>query len=194
MDFLKELPSKIQELWNSNLEIFNLLKEWKGKINKWTEFWDVFFTIVPFEVLLLLVFTALLMVLINNISPNSPRINLTIGVFLFAISYLYIVHLFTNEWKIGRILYISSFLLVPAYILEISKFGKKSVQKYMYRKLRKDTGILQSSIVEIHEKYGKFLQSQTKISENPTDFFNSLKSLQKSLHDLENLVESTKEP
>ncbi|MCB1179158.1 MAG: hypothetical protein KDK36_16360 [Leptospiraceae bacterium] len=192
MEFLKEVPGKIQELWNSNLEIFNMLKEWKEKLGKFINFWDTFFTIVPFEVILLLVFTALLMILINNISPTSPRINLTIGVILFAIIYLYITNLFTGEWKTFRIIYICSFVLVPAYFLEIGKFAKKKIQKVIYKNMGKDTGIIQSQIVNIHSSYGDFLKSQTDIQNNPGEFLRNLKELKTSILDLEELLEDKK--
>ncbi|MCC6447206.1 MAG: hypothetical protein IT215_00785 [Chitinophagaceae bacterium] len=189
MDFLKEIPGKIQELWNSNLQIFNMLKEWKIKLEDFIKFWDTFFNIVPFEVLILLLFTALVMILINNISPTSPRINLTVGVFLFAFLYLYLANLFTNEWKFGRIIYICSFVLVPAYILEITSFGKKRVQKYLYKNLGKDTGILNASLKKVHSEYGNFLQSQVTIANHPEEFVKNLRSLKKAILELEELTE-----
>lgn len=191
MDTLKEIYQKLIEIWNSNVEIFQTIKDWKQKISNFLEFWEQFFSIVPWEVILLLLCVSLVMILLNNISPTTPRINLTIGVIIFGFIYVYVVHTFTQEWKILRILYISSFLLVPAYFIEIFLLFKKLYFRITFKKINLNSSYLKNSLQTIHHEYAEFISSQTVLNENPEKFIIALKKLENSISNLRTTLEKS---
>ncbi len=184
MDTLKEIYHKLTDLLTSNLEIFQVIKDWKQKISNFIEFWDKFFSIIPWEVILLLLFVSLVMILLNNISPTTPRINLTIGSIIFGVSYIYVVHIFTSEWKILKILYIISFVLVPAYFLEIFSFLKKIYFRSKLNQLDLNSSYFKTSLQNIHHEYAELASSQTILNEQPERFMTALEKLEKSIHNL----------
>lgn len=191
MDILKEIYGKIIELWNSNLELLQQIKDWKQKIYHFIELGEKFFSIVPPEVILLFFSVALVMILLNNISPTTPRINLTIGVILFGITYIYLVYIFTNEWKIFRILYISSFILVPAYLLEIIYFSKKIYFRITFKKENLNSPVVKLALRNIHFDYAELVNYQNFLEEQPEKFIESLKKLESSVSKLRSMIEQT---
>jgi len=184
MESIKEILEKIQALWNTNLEIFQMLKTWKTKYEEIINFIDKFFTIVPYEIIFLFFFVALFMVLLNNISPTTPRINLTVGVVIFSVMYLYIINIFTNQWKILRILYVDSFILVPAYLVEISRLIKKTWYKIKFKELSANSSYFQASLAEVHKAYADLLISEINFSKNPENFVTSLSNLETKIQTL----------
>lgn len=181
METIKEVSEKIQELWNSNLEIFRMLKDWKGKYDEFILFMEKFFAIVPPELILLLVFVAIMMLLLNSISPTTPRINLTMGVFIFSIIYLYVINVFTGEWRVIRILYIDLFVLVPAYMVEIFGFGKRQWYKFRFKEISSNSGYVKNCLYDIHKSYADLILSETSISDDPEKFLNSLSILERNI-------------
>ncbi|MDX1959602.1 MAG: hypothetical protein SFU98_13585 [Leptospiraceae bacterium] len=190
-EFFAEIKAKLIELWTKSSETYELLKSIGVKLESIQKSLDAFFTVIPVEVILLFLFTTLVLVLLNSISPKTTRINLTIGVFIFAIIYLYIAHLLTNEWKFLRLLYICSFILVPAYIVEIFSFVKKMIFKQMYLQ-GKASGFLNDSIDDINQSYAEFLKSQHHFSKDPVLFLSNLESLKVKLEKLEATIKSKK--
>lgn len=184
MEIIKEIPEKIQLLWNTNLEILQMLRDWKLKYGAFVEFWDKFFTVVPPEVILLLVFTSLIMLLLNNISPTTPRINLTIGVGLFTWIYVYTSHAFTGEWRLLRVIYIDAFVLIPAYFIEIFGLAKRYWNKVRFKSLDPNSAHFQESIAQIHRAYSEMLISEGQIHTNPGRFVQSLTDLEKNIQEL----------
>lgn len=192
MDTLKEIYQKLIDLWHSHLEIFQVIKDWKQKISSFLEFWDKFFSLVPWEVILLLVCVSLIMVLLNNISPTTPRINLTIGVVVFGVVYTYVVYILTNQWKILRIVYISSFVLVPTYFVEIFLLFKKLYLRSTFKNLTLNSSYLKDSLQSIHREYAEFVSSQTLLNEEPEKFILALKKLENSISNLRTTLEKQK--
>ncbi|MBP7280208.1 MAG: hypothetical protein KBA66_01430 [Leptospiraceae bacterium] len=185
LDFVDKMKNELMGIQNSLNELLGL-KTFVESIKKLISFFDLFFTIVPPEVILLFIFCALFLVLVNNISPTTPRINITLAVGIFSVIWLYINHIFTGEYKALRVFYTSLYILVPAYIVEISKFGYKQVYNIRQKSKKiENPDDLISPIREINEGYYKFLNAQADYKNTPLDLKKSLQSLKASIETLE---------
>lgn len=191
MDTIKEIYQKLVEVWNSNLELLTQVKEWKQKISNFIDFMDKFFSIIPPEVILLFLCVSLVMLLLNNISPTTPRINLTVGVFIFGVIYIYVVHIFTSEWKILRVIYISSFILVPAYFLEILSSIKRLYLRSTLKKQNLNSPLVKANLQDIHFHYAELVSSQNFLSEQPEKFIIALRKLEDSISKLRSTLENS---
>ncbi|MCX7998641.1 MAG: hypothetical protein N3A69_06780 [Leptospiraceae bacterium] len=192
MDTVKEIYQKLLELWNSNIELFTQVKELKQKVFSFFDLIEKFFSVVPPEVILLILFFSLVMVILNNISPTTPRINLTVGVLIFGVIYVYVVHVFTNEWKIFRIIYISAFVLVPAYFLEIVSFIRKLYLRSTLNYENLNSPLVKNNLQDIHFHYAEFINSQNFLTEQPEKFAIALKKLENSVSQLRTTIEKSK--
>ncbi|MBK8394881.1 MAG: hypothetical protein IPL26_06485 [Leptospiraceae bacterium] len=185
LDFVDKMKNELLGIQNSLNELLGL-KTFVESIKKLISFFDLFFTIIPPEVILLFIFCALVLVLVNNISPTTPRLNITLAVGIFSIIWLYVNQIFTGEYKVLKVFYTSLYILIPAYIVEISKFGYRQTYKIIQKskKIENPEDLIRP-IREINEGYSKFLNAQVDYRNNPLDLKNSLQSLKSSIEELE---------
>lgn len=184
LEFFDKIKFELIKIQDSINDLLSL-KEFFEPIKKIFHLIEIFFSIVPFELILLLIFCSLFLILINSISPTTTRMNLSFGVILFSVIWLFLDKTFTQEFHFGRILYTASFVLVPAYFFEIIRFLFKLIQKN--RKINSTENLI-PHIKEINLQYYEFLNAQTEFSKNPTAFLTSVKKLKNSLSDLENKI------
>ncbi len=185
LDFVDKLKNELVGIQNTLNELLGI-KTFIESMKKLINFFDLFFTIVPPEVILLFIFCALILILVNNISPTTPRLNITFAVGIFSVIWLYVNHVFTGEYKFLRVLYISLYVLVPAYFFEISKFGYKQVYKIRQKtKKIENPEDLINPIREINQGYYQFLNAQADYKNSPLDLKKSLQTLKASIETLE---------
>ncbi len=185
LDFVDKFKNELVGIQNTLNEILGI-KTFIESLKKLISFFELFFAIVPPEVILLFIFCALILILVNSISPTTPRINITLAVGIFSIIWLYVNHVFTGEYKFLRVFYTSLYVLVPAYIVEISKFGYK--QAYNLRQKSKkieNPEDLINPIREINQGYYQFLNAQADYKNSPLDLKKSLQALKTSIETLE---------
>ncbi|MBP9888384.1 MAG: hypothetical protein KBF93_18945 [Leptospiraceae bacterium] len=186
LDFVDKFKNELVGIQNTLNELLGI-KTFIESTKKLFSFFDLFFTIVPPEVILLFIFCALFLVLVNNISPTTPRLNITIAVGIFSVIWLYINQIFTGEYKFLKVFYTSLYILIPAYIVEISKFGYRQTYKVIQKSKKiENPNDLIVPIKEINEGYYKFLNAQADYKNNPLDLKKSLQSLKQSIEILEN--------
>lgn len=180
-DKIKESISKLQDGINELTGFKTVIESVKQVYN----FFDTFFTIIPPEVFLLFIFCAFFLILINNISPTTPRLNITIAVFIFCGVWMFFNKTFAGEYKLSKVLYASLFILIPAYAIEIGKFA----YRLLMRNRKIDTvDKLIPAIKEINLQYYEFLNAQTDFTKNPAAFITSVKKLKQSVSDLESKI------
>jgi len=136
-DFFKEINQNFKTLQESIQTLTDAYK-------KTTDFFNTLFNWIPPEVILLFLLTILLLILINNLSPSTPRANLTVSVVLLCILWLYLNRLFTTEFKFFYVLKSSLYVLIPIYSLTILSFGTSKLIA-VYRKRR----IVNASTLEV---------------------------------------------
>lgn len=184
LEIFDKIKAEFDKLQNSINDVLSL-KDFFTPIKKIYNLLEVFFSIVPFELILLIIFCALFLILINNISPSTPRINITIAVIIFSGIWIFLNKTFSGEYNFGRVFYTASFILIPAYFFEISRFGIKLAQKN--RKINSPESLV-PKIKEINLQYYEFLNAGIEFQKNPTAFLSSVKKLKNSLSDLENKI------
>ena len=185
LDFVDKLKNELVGIQNTLNELLGI-KTFIESMKKLINFFDLFFAIVPPEVILLFIFCALILILVNNISPTTPRLNITFAVGIFSVIWLYVNHVFTGEYKFLRVLYTSLYVLVPVYFIEISKFGYKQVYKIRQKtKKIENPEDLINPIREINQGYYQFLNAQADYKNSPLDLKKSLQTLKASIETLE---------
>ena len=172
MELLKNLEERFTGIWNRTEEVFSLMKEWKEGYGKMMHFWDVFFSVIPPELIFMIIFTIFIMIILNNIFPTFPRFNLSLGVFLFILFYVYFGNLIFGEVRLLKIIYAASVILLPAFCAEIIVYSRKQ----LYKK-RISSGSVAEKLEAVHEVYGEFLRNERKFKDDPYLFSEHLKKL-----------------
>ena len=185
MEFIQSLEDKLLDFKNSINEILNFIRDTKSKWITFLDFWEKFFEIIPWELLILLLFCGFLLILLNSISPGTVKWNLSLGILLYSILYLYISHSITGEYRLLRLLYIDSFLLVPAYGWSTTQFLYKRLQIYKHSKFGLPDHKIEELIQSIHMRYGNLLSSKEKRKSDPPGFLQSIRDLKNELEILE---------
>lgn len=125
--FFEDIKRNYESLENS-------LKTITTAYQKTILFFDSFFTWVPPEVILLFVFSVFLLILINNLSPSTPRANLTLSTILLCILWGYLNNAITGEIKFLWIAKTGLYILIPVYFFSIIGFAlQKSIEAYKKR-------------------------------------------------------------
>lgn len=125
MDMIRNLEAKFSEIWKETEEMFRLMREWKEGYGKMMHFWDVFFSVIPPELVFMILFTAFIMILLNNIFPTFPRFNLSIGVFVYLVFYFYFGNLIFGEVRAVKVIFAAAVILLPAFSAEIFSYSRK---------------------------------------------------------------------
>lgn len=182
IDKLKNELNSIRESLNEILGFKTYLESFKKVIN----FFDTFFSIVPPELILLLLFCGIVLILVNNISPTTPRLNITMAVVLFCGVWLYVNHLFTGEYRFIRVFYTSLFILVPAYGIEISRFTYRKIANA--KKINNSRDLI-DPINELHLHYYQLVKAQASMDANPADFKDALRKIKETAESIEKRIE-----
>lgn len=162
-DFFKEINQNFKTLQES---IQTLTDGYK----KTTDFFTTLFNWVPPEVILIFLLSILLLILINNLSPSTPRANLTVSVFLLCIGWLYLNRLFTNEFKFFYVLKISLYILLPIYSLTIISFGVSKLIVIYRKKRMVSTSSLEGSMENVQKIYHECMaEAHSILSGGKTD-------------------------
>jgi hypothetical protein len=183
-DFIDKIKNELMNIQNGVNEILSfksIIETFKSIFNAL----DMFFTIFPIEVLLLFIFCAIFLILINNISPTTPRLNITLGSLLYGILFLYIIHLLTGEWKFLKAITTISYIIIPAYFLEFSKLMIKYIKKNFIAKKIENKKDLVQFMKEIHSNYSEFMNAELDFENNTSDLKSSVQKLKNSIIQLE---------
>ncbi|HNN03113.1 MAG TPA: hypothetical protein PKN56_06105 [Leptospiraceae bacterium] len=172
MELLKNLEERFSAIWNQTEEMFRLMREWKEAYGKLIHFWDVFFSVIPPELVFMILFTAFIMIILNNIFPTFPRFNLSMGVIIYLIFYFYFGNLIFGEVRAVKVIFAASVILLPAFSAEIFSYSGKQ-----FYKKRVSAGSVSEKLEAIHEVYGEFLRNEKKFRDDPSLFFKHLNNL-----------------
>lgn len=185
-----------QKIQNQIVEIQTTINQIKTSWENFQKFWDLFFTLVPWEVLLLLIFSVILLSIFNSISPSTPKANLTISVAFLAFLWLYFWSLFSKEVSYSKVIFSSLYILIPLHAIGVGQwvygFGKK-----MYWKKRRvspkqwETALHQISL-DYHNFMGKAHGFHNAIPENRETIELELNRLETSLQGIKTLLSNRK--
>ncbi|ULH28829.1 hypothetical protein [Leptospira weilii] len=148
-DFFLDLKTSFNNLSQS-------IQSFLDTIETITSFLKVLFSIVPLDLLLVLIFSLILVSLFNTISPTTSRLNYTLSVLIVSTLRVFFHKSISQTWNLGPVFLTAIYLLIPAYSILLFRFVFISLKK-SYKKKR-----------EL----------------NPKDFENGLMNIQKSFHNL----------
>lgn len=181
-----------QKIQNQILEIQTTINQIKTSWENFQKFWDLFFTLVPWEVLLLLIFSVILLSIFNSVSPKTPKANLTIAILLLSALWIYFWGLFSKEISYGKVIFASLYILVPVHAIGLFqilyRFGKKLYwNKRRIQPKTWDSALHQLSL-DYHQLLGKAHLYHEEIQENRDRLRKEIEQMERSIAGIKSLL------
>ncbi|MGV3667214.1 MAG: hypothetical protein ACO1NV_13860 [Leptospira bouyouniensis] len=181
-----------QKIQNQIVEIQTTINQIKTSWENFQKFWDLFFTLVPWEVLLLLIFSVILLSIFNSISPNTPKANLTIAVLFLGTLWIYFWGLFSTEVSYRKVIVASLYILVPLHAIGIFMWLYGFGKKLYWKKRRMNPKLWDSAIHQVsldyHQLMGKLHGLHHSIEENRESIEIEIQQLETSLQGIKSLL------
>lgn len=181
-----------QKIQNQILEIQTTINQIKTSWENFQKFWDLFFTLVPWEVLLLLIFSVILLSVFNSVSPKTPKTNLTIAVLLLAALCIYFWGLFSKEVAYGKVVVASLYILIPLHAIGVFQIVYQWGEKLYWNKRRIQPKNWESALhqlsLDYHQLVGKAHLHHGEIQENRDSLFLEMERLELSLKGMKSLL------
>lgn len=181
-----------QKIQNQILEIQTTINQIKTSWENFQKFWDLFFTLVPWEVLLLLIFSVILLSVFNSVSPKTPKANLTIAVLLLAALWIYFWGLFSKEVAYGKVVIASLYILIPLHAIGVFQIVYQWGEKLYWNKRRIQPKNWESALhqlsLDYHQLVGKAHLHHGEIQENRDSLFLEMERLELSLKGMKSLL------
>jgi hypothetical protein len=180
-DFITDFKKTILDLKDNIFEIQNTILGIKAGFTKFTKFFEDFFQVFPPELILLFLLTALLLVLINNVSPTTPKANITISVLGLSFLWGYLNHIITGEYKIFWVMKTAILLLLPLYILNLLSFGYGKILPVIRARFTRLGDLSPEMVESLHDNYLEYSRAERKKTENPAEYKKALENLRASI-------------
>lgn len=185
-----------QKIQNQIVEIQTTINQIKTSWENFQKFWDLFFTLVPWEVLLLLIFSVILLSIFNSISPSTPKANLTIAVGLLALLWSYFWGLFSESVSYRKVILSSLYILIPLHAIGFGQWvylwGKKLYWKKRRIAPKQWDAALHQISLDYHAFMGKAHGFHNAIQENRNEIQSEIERLEQSLQGIKLLVSKQK--
>lgn len=153
------------------------------------------FTLVPWEVLLLLIFSVILLSIFNSVSPKTPKTNLTIAVLLLAALWIYFWGLFSKEVTYSKVIIVSLYILVPLHAIGLFQILFQWGKKWYWNKKRIQPKHWESALhqlsLDYHQLVGNAHLNHTEIQENRDSLYKEIEKLELSLKGMKSLLSQT---
>lgn len=184
-----------QKIQNQILEIQTTINQIKTSWENFQKFWDLFFTLVPWEVLLLLIFSVILLSIFNSVSPKTPKTNLTIAVLLLAALWIYFWGLFSKEVTYSKVIIVSLYILVPLHAIGLFQILFQWGKKWYWNQKRIQPKHWESALhqlsLDYHQLVGNAHLNHTEIQENRDSLYKEIEKLELSLKGMKSLLSQT---
>lgn len=184
-----------QKIQNQILEIQTTINQIKTSWENFQKFWDLFFTLVPWEVLLLLIFSVILLSIFNSVSPKTPKTNLTIAVLLLAALWIYFWGLFSKEVTYSKVIIVSLYILVPLHAIGLFQILFQWGKNWYWNKKRVQPKHWESALhqlsMDYHQLVGNAHLNHTEIQENRDSLYKEIEKLELSLKGMKSLLSQT---
>ncbi|TGM52640.1 hypothetical protein [Leptospira vanthielii] len=181
-----------QKIQNQILEIQTTINQIKTSWENFQKFWDLFFTLVPWEVLLLFIFSVILLSVFNSVSPKTPKANLTIAVLLLASLWIYFWGLFSKEVTYAKVIIASLYILVPLHAIGLFQLVFLWGKKRYWNKRRIEPKNWESALhqlsLDYHQLVGKAHFYHGEIQENRDSLHQEMEQLELSLKGIKSLL------
>lgn len=184
-DFFTKIYTKIEEIGNT-------LSSIQAGIQKLQHAWDLFFSLVPWEVLLLLLFSVILLSVFNSLSPKSPKLNFTLAILILCIFWVYFWGLFSDSISYLYVVKIALYLLVPLHALGFFQLVILQIRKYRWKKARISPSNWQAALQNVsasaHQLLGKSHLYYKAPEEHQNELLQEIQNLEESLSGMKSLL------
>ncbi|PJZ70023.1 hypothetical protein CH373_12765 [Leptospira perolatii] len=153
----------------------------------------------PLDLVLVLLFSIPLLLVLNSLSPSSPRINYTFSVVFVSGLRFFLQYSISQSWNLWPVLKTLLLLLLPAYGLILTKFVFSWVRKFYSRKKALSPANFELGIGRLQTAYRKLiaasyqdLSDKKSILEDriePSKFYPLLDELELEIKGIRNLLE-----
>ncbi|MDF3822100.1 hypothetical protein P3G55_19500 [Leptospira sp. 96542] len=184
-EFFQKIQNQISELRETIVQI-------KTSFTKFQEFWDTFFSLVPWEVLLLLIFSVILLSIFNSISPKTPKTNLTIAVLFWAWVWAYFWGLFSGEVSYKKVILTSVYILFPVHAFGIFTLFYQWGKRMYWNRKRIEPKNWESALhqlsLDYHQLLGKAHSLHENIQENRAGLLGEIEQVERSIQGMKSLL------
>ncbi|TGK81822.1 hypothetical protein EHQ24_11050 [Leptospira noumeaensis] len=181
-----------QKIQNQIVEIQTTINQIKTSWENFQKFWDLFFTLVPWEVLLLLIFSVILLSVFNSVSPKTPKANLTIAILLLSALWIYFWGLFSKEISYGKVIFASLYILIPLHAIGLGQWVYGFGKKLYWKKRRIQPKIWESALHQLSSDYHKLVGNahlfHENIQENRNSLLEEIKRMEESIQGIKSLL------
>ncbi len=183
-EFFEKIQKQILDLQNS---IHQFQESW----DRFQKFWDFFLGIVPWEVLLLLAFSVILLSLFNSVSPSTPKLNLSLAVLGLAFLWGYFWGLFSESVNYWTIVKAALYILLPLHAIGLGTWGYRFYRQRTFANRRIKPRDWEESLGSISKDYNSLMAAayskNDALLENQTEIKNKIADLEKSISGLKGL-------
>lgn len=176
----------ITDIKNSIERIETTIQGTVATYQKISLFLEHFFTLIPPDVLLLYIVLSLFLIFMNNLSPQTPRINISILLVLYTFVRLQFNQLFYSEWHWQRVLVADLYVILPVFGLSFFRFFYKFLTR---RLLKKGAASLR---LNFHNIKKSMIQTELLLLKEPidqTELKRSLSEIETQLTDFRSDIE-----
>lgn len=174
------------------IEIKDSLIQIKQSWESLQKAWDLFFTIVPWEVLLLLIFSVILLSIFNSISPSSPKLNLTFAVVLLSFLWSYFWGLFSESVSYTKVIWTSLYILIPLHFFGILQIAIQYAKKVYWNRRRIQPRDWDSALHQLSQDYHELMSKahlfHASIEENRSGILEGIHRMEKTILGLKTLT------
>ncbi|MCW7480078.1 hypothetical protein [Leptospira kanakyensis] len=185
-----------QKIQNQIVEIQTTINQIKTSWENFQKFWDLFFTLVPWEVLLLLIFSVILLSIFNSVSPKTPKANLTIAVLLLSVLWIYFWGLFSKEISYGKVILASFYILLPLHAIGLGQWVYRFGKKIYWKKRRIQPKTWESALHQLSKDYHNLVGNahlfHENIQENRGHLLEEIKQMEQSIQGIKSLLSKEK--
>ncbi|PKA03057.1 hypothetical protein CH375_19255 [Leptospira ellisii] len=140
-----------------------------------------------------MVFSLFLVFLFNTISPNTARINYTLGVLLASIGRSFFHNAVSQTWNVGPVSLGAFYLLLPAYSTFLLRFLLGVAIRSYKRKNALNPKTLEQALSNVQKTFhGLMAEGHRELSKLGSDPILDRNVLKKSLEELELTVSGLK--
>lgn len=193
-DFFLDLKASFNSLSQS-------IQSFLDTIGLITSFLKILFSIVPLDLFLVLIFSLILVFLLNTISPTTSRLNYTLSVLVVSTLRVFFHKSISQTWNLGPVFLSAIYLLIPAYSVLLFRFVFFSLKRFYKKKRELSPKDFENGLMNIQESFHNLMakgyeelhSTDKKLYLDGNVLKEQVRDLERTIQGLKNFLDSKKE-
>ncbi|MBE8365031.1 hypothetical protein [Leptospira borgpetersenii] len=193
-DFFLDLKTSFNSLSQS-------IQSFLDTIGLITSFLKILFSIVPLDLFLVLIFSLILVFLLNTISPTTSRLNYTLSVLVVSTLRVFFHKSISQTWNLGPVFLTAIYLLIPAYSVLLFRFVFFSLKRFYKKKRELSPKDFENGLMNIQESFHNLMakgyeelhSTDKKLYLDGNVLKEQVRDLERTIQGLKNFLDSKKE-